>query len=386
MVKPSIRFIVFLGIVSLFADYTYEGARAIVGPYLSILGASGAAVGVIVGLGEFLGYALRGVSGFLSDKTKRYWLLTFIGYIVNLASVPLLAGATHWQAAAVLIILERVGKSIRVPARDAMLSFATKEIGRGWGFGLHEAMDQIGAVLGPLTIAIFLYYKKSYQFSFLCLAIPAALAILTLSFANRSFPHPESLEINRYAIKTKGFDRQFWHYLFAIGLAGLGFTSFPLIAFHLQKTGSISTLWIPLLYAIANGIAGLSSLGLGKAFDRVGISFLALVTGTAAFFAPLVFLGSFPLVVIGMILWGIGLGSQDSIMRAFVAHLVAPHQRGSAYGLLNLVFGLSWALGNALMGYFYDVSLAALIAFSLTAQILSVPVFLRLTNPPSKPV
>ncbi len=378
MVKPSIRFIVFLGIVSLFADYTYEGARAIIGPYLSILGASGAAVGVTIGLGEFLGYALRGVSGFLSDKTKQYWLLTFIGYIVNLAAVPLLALTSHWQTAAALIILERVGKAIRVPARDAMLSFATKKTGRGWGFGLHEALDQIGAVLGPLTIAILLYYKESYQFSFLCLAIPAAFAILTLFFANRSFPHPESLEIHRAAIHTKSFDRQFWRYLFAIGLAGFGFTSFPLIAFHLQKTSSISTVWIPLFYAIANGIAGLGSLGLGKVFDRVGISFLALVTGISAFFAPLVFLGNFAFIVIGMILWGIGLGSQDSIMRAVVAQLVAPHLRGSAYGLLNLVFGLSWALGNALMGYFYDVSLAALIAFSLAAQILSVPLFLRL--------
>ena len=376
--QSAIKLIVFLGIVSLFADIAYEGARGIAGPYLLLLGASGSAVGIIVGLGELFGYALRGISGFLADRTKQYWTLTFVGYIINLISIPLLAFTHHWQTAACLIILERIGKSIRVPSRDAMLSFATKETGRGWGFGLHEALDRIGAVLGPLFMAALLFYHESYQLGFASLAIPALLALATLYLAKASFPHPEHLEIKKFSLNPKGFDFHYWLYLTGAGFATLGFTSFALIAYHLNRSGFISAPAIPLLYAMANAIAGISSLILGKIYDQKGISFLAIVTAAAALFAPLVFLGHAALIVLGMILWGIGSGSQESIMRAVVAHLVPPEKRGSAYGVFNLIYGIANAAGSAFMGLFYDVSLGWLIAFSLAAQLFAVPIFLRL--------
>ena len=147
------KFIILLGVVSLLSDICYEGARSISGPFLGTLQASAMVVGVVAGLGEFIGYALRLGSGYLADRTGKYWPITFVGYALNLFAVPLLALAGRWEIAALLLLLERLGKAVRTPARDAMLSHAATQVGRGWGFGFHEAMDQIGAVSGPLMVA-----------------------------------------------------------------------------------------------------------------------------------------------------------------------------------------------------------------------------------------
>src|SRR5579863_5442011 len=179
--KTALKFVLLISVVSLFADMTYEGARSITGPYLATLGANAAIVGFVAGFGEFIGYALRIVSGYLADRTGKYWTITIIGYICNLLAVPLLALAGHWWLAAVLIIMERLGKAIRVPARDAMLSHAGQKMGMGWVFGLHEAIDQVGAMLGPLLVVAILYFKGSYQLGFAMLLIPALLALITLT-------------------------------------------------------------------------------------------------------------------------------------------------------------------------------------------------------------
>lgn len=376
--KASIKFIVFLGMVSLFGDFTYEGARSIIGPYFSLLGASGAAVGIVVGFGTFIGYSFRAISGYLSDKTGRYWMLTIIGYVLNLLAVPLLAFASTWQMAAFLIILERFGKAIRVPARDAMLSYATKHTGRGWGFGLHEAMDQIGAILGPLMITVLLYFKVGYQASFASLSIPAAIALLILFFARISFPTPQKLERQSPSLNTQGLNRTFWLYIFGVGLVIAGFTDFTLISYHFQKTSTISPIWIPIFYSIAMGVDGLTALIIGKLFDLKGISILVYTTLISLFFAPLVFLAGFYGALFGMILWGIGMGAQESIMRAIVATLVPPKQRGSAYGFLNLAIGIFWAVGSAVMGIFYDISISYLVVFSIITQLTAIPLFLSI--------
>lgn len=372
----AMRFIIFLGFVSLFADVTYEGARSITGPYLAVLGASGAAVGFIVGLGEFLGYALRFVFGYLSDKTKKYWGFTFLGYLLNLGAVPLLALAGNWKIAALLIILERFGKAVRVPSRDAMLSYATKQVGRGWGFGLHESLDQIGALTGPLIIMLVLYYKSSYQISFAYLAIPAFLSIITLIFARYLYPRPHEMEAHPASIETKGLTRKFWLYTLAVSFVACGFTDFALIAYHFEQADIVAPLWIPFLYTIAMAVDGLSALLMGKVYDVKGISFLALTTAISAFFAPLVFLGGFKMAVFGMILWGISMGSQGSIMRAVVAELVPPHKRASAYGVLYFGFGLFWFLGSSVKGLLYDQAAIYLVIFSLLFQLAAVPLFL----------
>ncbi|MEJ5199616.1 MAG: MFS transporter [Anaerolineae bacterium] len=371
----AIKFVVLLGMVSLFADMTYEGARSIAGPYLALLGASGTVVGIVAGFGELIGYGLRLVSGYLSDRTRRYWAITLVGYAINLLAVPFLALAGRWEVAAALLIAERVGKALRNPARDAMLSYATKETGRGWGFGLHEAMDQIGAVAGPVIVSVVLAARNNYPAAFAVLAIPAVLALTTLLTARWLYPRPQDLEPITPELKTTGFPRAYWIYLAAVALVAAGYADFPLIAYHFGKTSSVPATWIPLLYAVAMGVDALAALLFGRWFDRVGIRILMAVALISAFFAPLVFLGGFALALVGMALWGIGMGAQESILRAAVAGMVGRDRRGSAYGIFNTGYGVFWFLGSALMGVLYDVSLPTLIAFSVVAQLASIPLF-----------
>lgn len=294
--------------------------------------------------------------------------------------MPLLAFAGNWQVAALLIILERFGKAIRTPARDAMLSYATKHTGRGWGFGLHEALDQIGAVVGPLFITVLLFFKESYQWGFASLLIPALLALIMLTFARVSFPRPQDMEVQQLSLKTKGLPKTYWIYLLAVGLVGAGYADFALIAYHFQKASIISPMWIPLLYSIAMAVDGIAALIMGRLYDIRGIAILAGATLISSLFAPFVFFGHLYGAIIGMILWGIGMGAQESIMRAIVATLVSPNKRGSAYGVLNLVFGVFWAAGSALMGFFYDISIVYLVSFSIIAQLAAIPLFL-IVNP-----
>jgi MFS family permease len=371
----ALRFVVLIGVVSLFADMTYEGARSITGPYLAVLGASGTIVGIVAGFGELIGYGLRLVSGYISDRTGRYWTVTLIGYFINMLAVPLLALAGSWPLAAMLMIAERAGKAIRNPPRDAMLSHATKEMGRGWGFGIHEALDQIGAVLGPLFVTVVLYFKGSYQTSFAILLVPALLALSVLLVTRSFYPRPRDLEAILPELETKGFPRKFWLYLAAASLVGAGYVDFPLIAYHFQKTSVASDNWIPVFYAVAMGVDALAALIFGYLFDRIGISVLILVAFISAFFAPLVLLGGFYFALIGMGLWGVGMGAQESIMRAAIAEMVPANRRASAYGIFNAGYGLFWFVGSAIMGVLYDLSLPALIGFSVVTQLASVPLF-----------
>jgi len=371
----AIKFIILLGVVSLFGDMTYEGARSITGPYLAVLGANALTVGFVAGFGELIGYAFRLVSGYFSDKTEKYWFITFIGYFINLLAVPLIALAGHWWIAAGLMITERFGKAIRVPPRDAMLSHATHETGRGWGFGLHEAMDQTGALMGPLIIAAVLYFKGGYKISFAILLIPAILALTTLIIAKVLYPNPRELEIKTPVIKTTILPGVFWLYLIAIGLIAAGYADFPLIAYHFQKTSLVQAVWIPVFYAVAMGTDAIAALILGRLFDKIGISIMILVAFISAFFAPLVFMGNFTLALAGIVLWGIGMGAQESIMRAAVAGMVSADRRGSAYGIFGAGYGILWFLGSTLMGYLYDIYLPSLIIFSVVMQLASIPVF-----------
>ena len=370
----ALKFIVLLGVVSLFADITYEGARSINGPYLALLGASATTVGIVAGLGELIGYSLRLVSGYISDKIGRYWAITLLGYAINMLAVPALALAGRWEIAAMLMIMERVGKAIRTPARDAMLSHATKEIGRGKGFGLHEALDQIGAVLGPLIVAGVLYYREGYRTGFAILLVPAIMAISVLLTARWLYPQPRNLESVSPELETKGLPRVFWLYLVAIALIAAGYVDFPLIAFHFKKVSTVPDTWIPAFYAIAMGVDAIAALFFGYLFDRRGISILIVVALFSMLFAPLVFLGNFSLALIGMALWGMGMGAQESIMRAAIAEMVPINRRGTGYGIFNTGYGVFWFLGSAIMGVLYDVSIMSLIAFSVVTQFAAVPV------------
>lgn len=369
MRQKAIRFIILLGIVSLLADITYEGARSINGPFLAVLGASGTAVGIIVGIGELLGYGIRVFSGIAADRTQAYWLFTFIGYAINLLAVPLLALAGNWKTAAFLIVLERIGKGLRTPARDTMLSFATKHVGRGFGFGIHEALDQIGAIAGPLIVAAVLFYRQEYTVAFAALAIPAVSALGVLTYARFTFPTPEKMEVEEKKLKAKGYPRQFWIYVIAISLISAGFVDFSLLSYHFEVNKTLSPTWIPVFYSFAMAIDGLAAIGIGKIFDMKGIAALSVTTIATCVFAPLIYLGKFWIILIGIFLWGINLGARESIMRSYVAVLIPSLKRSSAYGILYLGVGLFWFIGSALIGTLYDISIPGLIIFSMAAQI-----------------
>lgn len=372
--KASLRLVIFFGLVSLFADMTYEGARSIMGPYLAVLGASGAIVGIVAGLGEFVGYTVRLLSGYVSDKTKAYWSFTIIGYCINLIAVPALALAGYWPMAASLLILERFGKAIRTPARDAMLSFATKELGRGWGFGLHEAMDQCGAILGPLIISTVLFFGGSYREGYAILLLPALCALIVLFATWRKYPNPIVLEKEVIRSPTGKLPKQYWIYIAGVSLVAAGYVDFALIAFHFEKTRIVTEAWIPILFCIAMAADGVAALVCGKLFDRWGMVVLAASLLFSSLFALFIFTHNVYLILIGTILWGIGLGAQESVMRAVVALLSPIHLRGTAYGLLNFWFGLFWFLGSALMGLLYDHSIPYLIAFSIGCHLVAVPI------------
>src|SRR5271165_1574060 len=269
--KSALRFIVCLGVVSLFADMTYEGAHSIIGPYLKDLGASAFQVALIAGLGEMLAASLRLFSGRFADRTRAYWMITFCGYAMNVIAVPALAFAPTWQLAAILIVAERTGKALRGPARDVLLSGATQEVGHGWGFGLHSIMDQTGAVIGPLLMVAAVARSHHFGPAFLWLAFPAVgtlVALLMARVLNPEHAQPAKTQTSQV------LPRVFWMYVAAAGLLACGMVDFPLLAYHFQGSQIATAVEIPLLYAVAMGVNGLTALIFGRFFDRFGLNTL----------------------------------------------------------------------------------------------------------------
>jgi MFS family permease len=376
--KVAFRFIVCLGFVSLFADMTYEGAHSVIGPLLKDLGATATQVGIIAGLGEMIAASLRFFSGKLADRTRAYWTITTLGYFLNLVVVPGLAFAGSWQAAALLVVAERTGKSLRGPARDVLLSEATEVVGHGSGFGIHAAMDQTGAVLGPLLVAGSVARTHHFGPAFLWLALPAAGAFVSLLFAHAVSPH-------KGAPPTPPTQQElpsvFWIYVAAAGLLALGFVDFPLLAYHFQKTSFSSPEVIPLLYAGAMGVVGLTALIFGRLFDRYGIQVIAAGIIISLFTLPLGFLGGTVGGYLSVVCWATGLGAQDATLRSGIAQVVSMNKRGAAFGAFNAVYGVLWFLGSVAMGVLYDRSLMALVVFGMVVQILSAGIFVWIKRP-----
>ncbi|HXZ41716.1 MAG TPA: MFS transporter [Terriglobales bacterium] len=363
-----------IGIVNFFADMTYEGARSIVGPFLGSLGASATVVGFVAGFGELLGYGLQSISGPFADKTRRYWAVTFVGYAVNMLAVPALALAGNWPLAAVLIVAERTGRAIRRPAVGTMLSHAGAPLGYGWVFGFNEALDQTGATLGPLITAWVLYRRGSYHDAFAVLLISALLCLTVLLVARLQYHRPEQFEKKVQSSSTRGFQKTYWLYLAASALIAAGFADFALIAFHFQRTATVSVELIPIFYAVAMATGAVASLILGKLLDKLGTPVLFVAFGLPAFFAPLVFLHGATFEFLGMTLWGLGMGAQDSCLKAVLSPVVPADKRGTAFGVFDTGFGIAWFLGSAVMGLLYSRSILALVVFSVALQLAALPV------------
>ena len=370
--KSGLAFVVAFGIVSLFADMAYEGMRGISGPFLALLGASGMAVGIIAGSGELVGYLLRLVSGKLTQRTGLYWPIALLGYAIQMAAVPLLALAGSWWMAAALIILERAGKAVRNPAASTMMSRAGEKIGQGWAFGLHEAMDQTGAMVGPLIAALVLAHHHEYRAAFAWLGVPALLTVATVTTVALRFPYAGHVRAAEQSASGDRLPRAYWLYTASAALFAFGFADYSLIAYHYAKAGIVSPTLVPILYAGAMGTAGLGSLLFGRWFDRRGLAVLIPGIAMAALAPALMFLGGFALAIAGTLLWGVALGAQDVIMSAAVADLVPEQSRARAYGIFPAIYGVAWFAGSALLGALYDVSLVWLAAVAALAQLAAI--------------
>jgi MFS family permease len=372
--RSGLLFIVAFGVVSLFADMAYEGMRSSTGPFLAFLGVSGTVVGIVAGAGELFGYLLRAVSGRIAEKTRAYWPITLGGYMLQMAVIPLLGLTGNWMIASLIIILERTGKAVRNPTANFMMSRAGEHIGQGWAFGLQEAMDQAGAMIGPLIIAFVLAHHGSYREAFLWLAAPAILTLIsvgTVALRYRFAGHVEPPKKDYNA----ALSRTYWLYAASAALVAFGFADYSLIAYHFAQAHIVTNTAIPILYSVAMATSGAGALVFGIGFDRYGFAIFPPAIFAAALTAPLAFLGGHDMAIAGAALWGVALGAQNSLLTAGVATLVPQESRARALGLFSGIYGIAWFLGSAAMGALYDVSLPALVAVSVIAEIAALVPF-----------
>ncbi len=389
--KAAFKLIFLFGLVSLFGDMVYEGARSVNGPYLKTLGANAAIVGLVAGLAEFLGYAVRLVAGYFADKTKAYWLFTFLGYGL-LISVPLLALTGIWQVAVVFIIMERLGKALRSPAKDTILSQATKQVGTGFGFAIAEVLDQIGAISGPLIFSIlFVIIGKGdrsladYQHGYSLLWIPLALVLLCIFFAHRAVPNPEVLETSvTKSPESDKLTKVFWIYTIFTFITTLGYANFALIGFHFKAKHVLTDAQIPLFYALAMGVDAVAAMAIGKTYDifkvkhnneKAGLITLIAIPVFSLLIPGLVFSIKFSWVLAGVIIWGIVMGCHETVMKSAIADLTPLKKRGTGYGVFNAAYGLAIFIGSALTGLLYEYSISAIIITSIFIEIVAISVF-----------
>lgn len=395
--SQAMTFIVLFGIVSLFSDMTHEGASSIRGAYLSLLGASAGVIGFASGLGELVGYSMRYVFGRLTDRTKQYWPMTIAGYVLDIIAVPALAlvGEHGWVAACALLIVQRMGKAIKKPAKDTLMSFASSQEGTGKSFGLQELLDQIGAFLGPVLLYLVMLLRQqgntfdAYALCFAVLAIPGAITFILLLVTKHKFPNPEQFEPEPKEYIPFRMKREFLLYIAGISLFAFGFIDYSLVLMHisstftslsagLAETGSLVTEGtLPLLYAGAMLVDAVAALVFGYLYDKKGVKVLVLSTVFSAPFPILIFAGkSIPVVLAGIALWGVGMGAQESILKAAATTMVSKNSRATGYGIFECSFGVFWFLGSWLLGTLYDVSIPAMIAVSVVAQLAAIPLYL----------
>ena len=389
--KAAFKLILLFGLVSLFGDMVYEGARSVNGPYLKTLGANAAIVGLVAGLAEFLGYAVRLLAGYFADKTKAYWLFTFLGYGL-LISVPLLALTGIWQVAVIFIIIERLGKALRSPAKDTILSQATKQVGTGFGFAIAEVLDQIGAISGPLIFSIlFVIIGKGdrsladYQYGYSLLWIPLGLVLLCIFFAYRAVPNPEVLEVSvTKGLESDKLSKVFWIYTAFTFITTLGFANFALMGFHFKAKHVLTDAQIPLFYALAMGVDALAAMAIGKTYDvfkakrsneKAGLITLIAIPVLSLLIPGLVFSTKFSLVLAGVIIWGVVMGCHETIMKSAIADLTPLKKRGTGYGIFNAAYGLAIFIGSALSGLLYENSILVIIILSIAVEIAAIPAF-----------
>jgi len=377
------RTVIGFGVVSLSADMVYEGARSITGPLLASLGASALLVGVVTGAGEAIALVLRLFFGSLADRTGNYWGLTIAGYALTATCVPLFAltpflGAAGLTVACVLILAERTGKAVRSPSKSALLAQAAGAVGRGRGFGVHKALDQIGAFSGPLIVAGTVAVSAAIWPAMAVLAIPGALSIVLLLWIKVNTPEPLAVaEIpagSSWIVKNFGthLPRPFFVFATAAGAATAGLVTYGLIGFHLAHERIVPVASVPILYALAMAVAAVAALASGWIYDRWGGRVLYALPILVALVPPLALSSRLGLVFAGVCAWGAAVGVQDSTVKALVADLVPAPRRATAYGVFAAIQGGAAIAGGALAGYLYSRSIVTLTIIVAMVQAASL--------------
>ena len=370
-----------MGVVSMLGDIVYESGRGIAPDYLRFLGASALLVGMVSGAGEFIGYAARLVSGNLADRSRAYWLFIFLGYGLILA-VPLIGFTFSIEVVMALLLLERFGKALRSPSRDTVVSIVSQGVGSGKAFGLHEAIDQIGAIVGPLILGVVMFYTaNNYPIAFKILLIPFALMLVAIAYTYRKIGKGVQVEAKNIKDEGSSLTRGFWIYCIAILLNTLGLIPVALILYSgasiLQPLGQQ---WIvPLLYVIVQGVDAPMALISGYLFDRVGVKLLTLPFILAIFPAFFVSYGGLVGVIAACITFGFVLGMQESIYRAAICDLVPLNRRGTAYGIFNTALGLGTLASGIIFGFLMENSYSAVVLAGI-ATLLQVSAIIALRS------
>ncbi|MCX7758804.1 MAG: MFS transporter [bacterium] len=372
----SIYIIVFLfGLVSFFGDIVYEGAKSILGQHMFFLGASAFAIGLVGGLGEFMSFAFRIFFGYLADIKKSHWVMVIIGYGL-LISVSLIYFASSWEMVALFLLLERIGKAIRTPSRDFLVSVVSSKIGIGKTFGIHEFIDQLGAIIGPALLGYILLIK-GYREAFLFLFIPAFLCLLLIFYTK--FIYDKNVgDFPNQNISNEQFDSNGYFYLYLLSsfFIALGYSDFVIIAYHMKVNSMISDSFIPLIYSLTMLVDAIFALFFGIWYDRYGVRVIPLGLLIAIIFPFLVFSNSWGLLIMGVILWGIGKGLQESVLKAGISNFIKIS--GKSFGMFYFFYGLGCFLGNSVIGYLYELSVYWVMIFSFVSQLIAVFILYRL--------
>lgn len=397
-------FILSFGVVSMLMDVVYQAALSVQGPLLASLGASAAVVGLVSGLGEATSLAGRLVSGPAADRTGRYWIFAIAGYAITGLAVPAMGFAGSVVAVSALIIFERFGKSLRTPSRDAMISHASAKVGRGKGFAIHELMDQIGAFAGPLVVAAILQAtRNSFGSALGVMIVPGVAAIVVLLVLRRRVPDPAAYEEENeaespaapassgegavQAAATAGaataspapaapakqprvkLPARFWAYTGFCGLVLAGVGTFGVMSFHMVDAGLLDASFVPVLYAIAQAVDAVFALITGSLYDKYGVKVLFVLPIVSAFVPLFAFASSVPMVAVGVALWGMSLGVQESTMRAAVADMVPGGKRATSYGMFSVATGIGTFIGATVIGLLYPLGQAAIAVYAVALQV-----------------
>ncbi len=374
------RTVLWLGVVSLLVDLVYEGARSITGPFLASLGASALTVGLVTGAGEGAALGFRLFSGPAADRSGRYWRWMVLGYALTAVCVPLMAlapalGAAGLVFGAAMVLLERTGKAVRSPAKSVLLAVAARKVGRGRGFGVHKALDQTGAVLGPLLVAGVIALTTHTWAGLAVLAVPGAVALGVLTWMHRHVGDPDHGS-SAGTSHLESLPRAFYVYAVACSLTTVGLMTFGVISYHLVHERLVAAAVVPVVYAAAMGAEAVASLGTGFAYDRVGGGTLVVLPLVVAAVPVLVFTDRVALAVTGVLMWGVATGVQDSTVKALVADLVPAARLATAYGAFAAFQAVAALLGGGLAGWLYDVQRSALVVTVGVAQVVALVLLL----------